>query len=213
MSAKKSTTKRATAKKSTESAKGKKSAKETKQPQSTADGPVELKDGTVLPRGAAMGTETATGQALVNEVREVPKGADRGSKNPIDGDIVADDKLGDNPKPQGLQAEPAVWTKNGTVEPGTLPSPSGPMPVAASTTTKEDADKKLEDHRALVASQFKDSNTKLTDEQIGRMSRAEVQAVAHDRGYEMPDAGTRVSRSAFKRAQAKDEFAVEPKKE
>lgn len=205
MTAKKTGGARKSAKKGTKAKKG----ATPKEPKSTASGPVDLKDGTVLPKGAAMGTETATGQALVNEVKEIPQGADRGSTREIDGGAPESD-LNGGAEPRGKQTEPAIWTKNGSIPPGTVPSPSGPMPVAAVVATQEEADKKLEEHKSLIESQFKNTSVRLSEETIGRMSRPELAAVAHDRGYDMPEAGARVSRTAFKRAQDDDEYAVDP---
>ena len=176
---------------------------------STRGGSVKTAAGSVLPRGAVMSPLTATGQALHEETKEIPQGEDRGSKLEIDGDIKPDSEGGG--EPQGLQAEPARFAVNGSVPPNTVPSPSGPVPIAAVAATPEDAQKRLEEHQKVIESQFKNSVEKLSEAKIGRMSRSELQAVAFDRGYDIPQAGSRVTRTAFKRAQDQDQYAVESK--
>lgn len=47
-------------------------------------------------------------------------------------------------------------------------------------------------------------HARLTDAQINKISRAELAAIATDRGYRINVAGTRVTREAFRAEQAKD---------
>jgi hypothetical protein len=46
--------------------------------------------------------------------------------------------------------------------------------------------------------------TRLTDAQIDKLSRAELAAIATDRGYRLNVAGARVTREAFRAEQKKD---------
>lgn len=172
--------------------------------------PLETSGGAVLPKGAAGGSGTATGTERINDTKGIPTGKDAGSTREIaGGNPVPDDQL-KGTKPKGLQAEPAVWALNGSLEPNTVSSPSGP--VVAQGATQEEVDKKLSDHRENVKAQIRPSHRKLTEEHLSRMTRAEVSAVARDRGYQIPDAGHRVSRAAFLRAQDEDEYAVDEDK-
>jgi hypothetical protein len=88
-------------------------------------------------------------------------------------------------KPIGKQAEAAIITPTGSVEPGTVPSPSGPVPAAAiaDDRLREEAVKRaaegIDDARRVV----KNSRRRFTEEDLRLMSPAEVRAVASDRGY------------------------------
>lgn len=158
-----------------------------------------------VPPTRATGAETATGTAIAAAEHDIPKGADRGSKvKPVGGEVKPD---ADGPqKPRGLQAEPAKFVSNGSLEPNTIASNSGPIPAVA---VARDAD-----HAAELVKQADESRTaalkgprtekKLSDATVQRLGSAELRAIAEKRGYQIGEAGTRVTRAAFIEAQAKD---------
>ena len=167
------------------------------------------KGGAVIPKGAATGSGTATGAELINDGKKIPTGADAGSKTPIAGGPPKPDDEAKGGKPQGLQAEPAIFTVNGSLEPHTLPSASGPQSASAGGGSQEEVQKKLDDHRELVESQIKRSHRKLDEVTVARMSRSELSAVAHDRGYDVGQAGSRVTRAKFLSEQDNDDRATD----
>lgn len=184
-------------------------------PGNVSSGPVTTPAGSTLPKGAQTGTSTATGQAMAEHKKEIPKGKEGGNKAKIVGAPTTGDLGIKSPafKPQGLQAEPAQFAVNGSIEAGMLPSNSGPVPAAALHNTAEAAEKALADHKDTVEKQIKHSYEKLSHAKISRMSRAELQSVGHDRGYDIPQNGARVTRAAFVRMQDEDELAVEGENE
>jgi hypothetical protein len=160
---------------------------------------------------AAKGTNTATG---VEE--EARSGAQderlEGTKKDHTGlpgteDIKPDFLEGQ--APQGLQAEPARFVTNGSLEPNMVASNSGPVPASAANFTPEageaavEAQIKAEDD--ALRARF-EQRQEIDEETISRMSAAEIRAVASDRGYTELDGimGRKQSRSAFLTAQKAD---------
>lgn len=158
-----------------------------------------------VPPTRAMGRGTATGEALVEaEGRELPTGKDRGSTAPGAGEATAP---GDAPK--GSQAKPAKFTSNGSLPNRQLPTPSGPVPASAIHKTKDAADQAVDQNsEAIDAAQegsYGIGGQRLSEATVGRLGRAELQAIAHTRGYGIdPMLGTRGTRNAFLRAQDGD---------
>jgi hypothetical protein len=91
---------------------------------------------------------------------------------------------------------------NGSVDPRTVGSPSGPVPVSTVASDTKTADAKLEERRRSVGAARKGiafEYEELSEEQLGRMSAAEIRAVGQTRGYEIPDiAGRRVATPSSK---------------
>lgn len=157
----------------------------------------------------AHGEGTATGQEYLQRQGKLDHHTEGsgGSDLEVEGNPQPD---ADGPqKPTGLQAEPAEWTTNGTIPPNSLPSPSGPVPAAALHSTKEAADKAVEDAYDAADQEFDErfaQRTEIDADTIGRMSGAEIRAVATDRGYKDVTGltGRKGSRSAFLKAQSED---------
>lgn len=163
---------------------------------------------TTVPPTRAVGSETATGLQLAHErgEQEVPKGAERGSQVEIEGGDPTPDAEGPQ-KPRGLQAESALFVSNGSISSTDVPSPSGLQPIGAVATSVEHGrqlveDKKREHQKFVSRSPRAEA---LEDAQVQTMGRAELKALGQQRGYDMPDAGTRATRAAFLAAQDKDQ--------
>lgn len=149
-----------------------------------------------VPPTRATGAESATGVAIAQQSAEIPQGEDRGSKvEPVGGQPKPD---ADAHAPTGAQAEPARFTSNGQLPHNTVPTPSGPVPVAAVAASQEHADKLVSDvnerHDAYVNRQL---HKRLSAETVRRLGRSELQAIAEQRGYDMPAGGMRISRESF----------------
>lgn len=165
-------------------------------------------EGALIPRGAAIGSNTATGQALHESERERPEnegsplGEPEGAFN-----IFEDHENSDE------QTAPARYAVNGQVENGMVPSNYGPVPVAAVARDADHAKELLDQHNENLRKQILRPRTKLTEAQISRASKQELRAIGISRGYDIPEAGSRVTREAFLRAQDEDENTVEAEKE
>lgn len=152
------------------------------------------------------GPQSATGMAIRDAAgeKEIPQGEDRGSKLEIVGDVKPDAEGGS--PPQGAQAEPARYTSNGQIPHDTVPSPYGAVPVGALAVTPEDAQKRVEEakatHEAFIAE--RSGQKRVPPETVRRLGRAELQAIAHRRGYDMEEVGTRRTRELFLKLQDED---------
>lgn len=163
-----------------------------------------------VPPTRQTGPESATGQAIrdANGEQEIPKGEERGSQVEIQGgDPKATLEGGD--KPRGMQAKPAIFSSNGEIPRNAVPTASGLVPVSTVANTQEEADaiveKREEDHKRYVERTV-DKHEELDAATVGRLGRAELRAIGEQRGYEMPEAGTRATRAAFLNGQSKDEL-------
>jgi hypothetical protein len=169
---------------------------------------------------APQGDGTATGVALQDlrgEHDERLKDLPGGSEQPIEGgdQIKPDYPPMKAAKPVGMQAEPAIYTSNGTLPVGHVPSPSGLVPAAAQGLTGKAAVdavdnslKSLADHAGRIS-----SNTPLSDSKIESISAAELRAIGHTRGYDLGEyAGARTTRRRFREAQKNDKGLDKPKK-
>jgi hypothetical protein len=165
-------------------------------------------ENTGVPPTRSTGPETATGQQIkwaAGEV-EVPKGAERGSQVEIaGGDPKPTIEGGDEPR--GLQAEDALFTSNGQVASDMEASPTGLQPIGANSATPEEAQKKIDqrkaDHQAYIERSPK--LERLDEPTIGRLGKTELRAIGLQRGYDMPETGTRAMRAGFIAAQDKDD--------
>lgn len=158
---------------------------------------------------------SATGQQIAweNGETEVPKGDERGSQLEIEGgDPTPTIEGGD--KPRGLQAEPALFVSNGQVPHDMVPSPTGLQPVAAVAGTPEEAkekiDQRVDEHQKYV-SRTQEKDRVLDEATVGRLGKAELRAIALQRGYDVPEAGTRAIRANFLRAQSEAGSSKGPK--
>lgn len=170
-----------------------------------------------VPPTRATGAESATGTAIAEARRDdVPQGEDRGSKVAIEGGEPQPDYLDDGTTNKNPE-EPAVFSSNGQILPGTAPSPSGPVSVSATGANAlggAEAGVKApdspsiqaqKDFNAQRAAAQEESKADVLDEQtISRLSKTDLRAIGHQRGYDMPDTGgTRTMRAAFLAGQSK----------
>jgi hypothetical protein len=173
---------------------------------SSSRGAKAKRSGNVVPPTRATGSESATGTALNQAHKEIPKGEKRGSTVPIVGGEPKPDADG----PQKLseaQKAPARFTSNGQIEENTVASPSGPVPVAVVARDQDHADELLEAkdkaHQDFI--ERRTSAKALDEHTINRLSRPELHAIGQQRGYELNETvGTRATRAAFLEAQRKD---------
>lgn len=155
-----------------------------------------------VPPTRATGVETATGTALAEPPRI--KGKERGSQTQIVGGEPKPDAL-NGAKPRGAQKEPAEFSSNGQVEHATVGTSAGPIPVSVVAKDQKDADRITEDNRRRAEAAAAKGGDRILDEAtVNRLGRPEISAIAHQRGYELPDGGGRVTRAAFLAAQGKD---------
>lgn len=166
-----------------------------------------------VPPTRATGAESATGmQIRAASGQEIPKGKEAGSQVPIDGGDPTPDHKGPQ-KARGLQAEPALFVSNGSIPHQAVASPSGLVGPAAVASTPEEAksmvDARVEEHTAFVERTV--TNKHLDEPTLARLGRAELAAIGTQRGYDMPEAGTRATRAAFARGQDADK-TIEGKK-
>lgn len=183
------------------------SGKNAKSQQGKSAGADASPEKTGVPPTRATGPETATGQQIkwaAGEV-EVPKGDERGSQVDIEGGDPTPTLEGGD-KPRGLQAEDALFSSNGQVASDMEASPTGLQPIGANSASPEEAKKKIEqrrtEHEAYVNRTPKVE--RLDDATINRLGRAELAAIGKQRGYSIPDAGTRATRAAFAAGQDSD---------
>lgn len=171
-----------------------------------------------VPPTRATGAESATGQALVDNTASVPQGEDRGSTVPIAGGAYSDWEIanGDGEATVGAQGEQARFTSNGQLPHNMIPTPSGAVPVGATSLSVEDAEERIRDvndaHDAYVNRGTE--RRKLSPQTVQRLSIPEIQAIAQQRGYDIPEfGGVRVMRQAFLDAQGGDDKVTkaEPK--
>ena len=159
-----------------------------------------------VPPTLATGAETATGTAIAQGAKQIPKGAKRGSTVEIVGGEPQPDADGPQ-KPRGDQAEPARFTSNGQIPEGTVASTAGPIPVSVIARDQDHADElldqKAEEHQAFLERRV--SGKRLDEHTNSRLTGPELRAIGQQRGYDINDtAGTRATRAAFSAAQSKD---------
>lgn len=168
----------------------------------------ELKDAVDAGR-TSPSTATATGLATHDRQGTDPREEEENENLSPDAEKIKPDAIATKGnKPIGAQKEPAKFTVNGSVPEGMVASTSGYVPVSAVARTQDEADTKLEEQAQNLSDSFRSttsSRQRISDEQIQKMSGAELRAVASDRGYDFSDAmGSRGTRAAFARAQEED---------
>lgn len=162
---------------------------------------------TGVPPTRARGPETATGQQIAWKSGEqtIPKGDERGSQTEIEGGEPTPTIEGGD-KPRGLQAEEALFVSNGQIASDMTATPTGLQPIGGQSASPEEAREKIEtrkqEHLAYVECTPKVE--KLDEATVSRLGRAEVAAIGKQRGYKIPDAGTRATRAAFLAEQGAD---------
>lgn len=167
-----------------------------------------------LDRSGAAQT-TATGQAKSflsgDEQKRIESLESRGSQVEIAGTPKADFAAAEGAQPEGLQAEQATFVANGTVDPNTVASPSGPVPMSAVTNNPQRAQQLKEAQlRTFSENRNRRGNQPIEEGRVNSMTAAELRAVANDRGYDLGNiAGARATRARFLRAQQKDETLQE----
>lgn len=160
-----------------------------------------------VPPTRATGAESATGAQIAHETgqQSPPKGAEAGSQVEIEGGDPTPDLKGPQ-TPRGLQAETAMFVSNGSISATDIPSPTGLQPVSNVATSVEHARElvktKKDEHAAFVNRSVKAK--RLDEDEVARMGRAELNAIGVQRGYDMPEAGTRATRAAFLAGQDAD---------
>lgn len=161
---------------------------------------------------APTGSGTATGQAIAQKSGEederISSLENRGSPQEVAGgdSIKADFAGGETSEPTGLQAEPAQFAVNGTLNPAMVASPTGLVPVGAVAASPEDAVRRVEENlRAQEdAARTRSALEPIDERLIDRLSAPELRAIAHDRGYDVGQSGGRVTRERFKQLQSED---------
>lgn len=147
---------------------------------------------------------SATGQAVARELGAEQPPEDRGAPDAPE----AEPDFMEGAEPKGLQAEPARFVSNGSLEPNMVASPSGPIPASSVTATREDAEQRVEDHLAehdRFVQQRSSQAKRLSQATIDRVGGAELRAIARQRGYDIVEGGNRTTRRAFAAAQNDDE--------
>lgn len=163
-----------------------------------------------VPPTRQVADSTATGMQIQHESGQqfIPKGKDAGSPVPIQGKEPEPDFLGKGNKPTGLQAEKALFVSNGSVPSDVVATPTGPQPIGAIATSPEHGEQLMKDHREqhqrFIDKTKAPARHRLDEATIGRLTRAELKAIGDQRGYDIPDAGTRATRAAFLRDQGND---------
>lgn len=142
----------------------------------------------------ASGVQPGSGTAAAIAAAGSPGGVETAGESPKTADEV--------------EAPAAVITPSGQIPHGMIPSPSGPMPAA--NIADPVAAQKAQDAALLSAHAHAQrglrGHRKLTREQLAGMGRAEIRAVATDRGYDLGEGGRRVSIANFLKAQDEDEL-------
>jgi hypothetical protein len=159
----------------------------------------------LLARSTA-GSTSASGQErdriLLGE--DIPSGKDRGSQEKIEGGAPKPDYPAHTaPKPTGAQAEPALMVRQGTLEIGLVPSPTGPIPAdRASALAIEPS--VLEASQTGTFGLKLDPAAPLSDELLETLDGATLRAVAADRGYLLPHGARGATRAVFREKQQAD---------
>lgn len=152
-------------------------------------------------QAATAGDASAVGQALADlngKEKERLEGHPRGAKDePLGAPHGGDFGEGTVQKPVGLQAVPAAWGPNGSIPAGMVASPSGHQPVGAVGATVEALE-------ATYGRQPVGDLNALDERTVNGLSGPELRAIGAQRGYTMPDSGSRSARRAFLDAQAAD---------
>lgn len=163
---------------------------------------------TGVPPTRSTGPETATGQQIkwAAGEQDVPKGDERGSQTEIEGGEPTPTIEGGD-EPRGLQAEDALFSSNGQIASDMEASPTGLQPIGAASASPEEAQEKIAkrkaDHQAYI--ERTPRLEQLDEPTIGRLGKTELRAIGLQRGYTMPETGTRAMRASFIAAQDKDE--------
>ena len=167
-----------------------------------------------VPPGSATATSQEVARILGHEDERL-KDAPGGSETPIEGGEPKPDAIATKGiKPVGLQKEASTFVGNGTVDiHNTVATNYGPAPIGVAATTADAA----EDVRAERKERFEAEQRgafaefeRIPEEVIGRMSAAELRAVAANRGYDIgPDMGRRATRARFLAVQADDNTLIE----
>lgn len=161
-------------------------------------------------QGVAPSSATAAGHAAAGSPEsQADKSQQKGGAGAED---AQPDATQPGQGPVGMQQEAAFFTRNGSIEGNSIPSPTGPVPAGLI------ADDKLREQAIQAARQGAvDSHAgqstgrfRLSEEAIVGMSPAELRAVAHDRGYRDIDGGRNAVRTRFIEAQKKDESLIDP---
>lgn len=178
-----------------------------KKQDSVPDAPVqsdEVREAILQKSSGGVGTAIGVIRKYDLEEAEIPQGEDRGSKLPIAGEFKEGDAW-EGAEPQGAQAQPAIITTNGTVPVNMIGTPSGPVPISAVESDPvrgaELIQERLDaDEKEILRTGY----ARLSRAKIASMSANELRAVASDRGYDIGQAGNRLSRQRFIKAQQDD---------
>lgn len=129
--------------------------------------------------------------------------------NPATGEHTGDEPENvpeaNDSKPIGDQARPAIMTPSGSLPVQNVATTSGPMPAAVVGDAK--VAEKLVAQRDVAARGRQDrAHRELTQDQIDGMTKAELRAVAYDRGYDIGEGGTRILRERFRQEMDGDDL-------
>lgn len=155
---------------------------------------------------AGVGSASAQAERQRLGLEETPSGKDRGSTLNAGQDDAVADAVAEGASPAGLQAEDAIFTRNGSVAGNLVPSPSGPVPISLTATDSDDAVERLEKRREELEQEQegRDPDRKFSEAEISQLDGGVLRAIAERRGYDLPGAGTRSARTAFLRQQGED---------
>lgn len=149
---------------------------------------------------------TASGLAALGS----PKGKETAESNDSNSGIEPD-AVKEGQGPIGQQQDAAFFTRNGSIPGNSVPSPSGPVPAS---TIPDEASRNaaVEAARAGAtrARQGRTGRFRISDEAAGRLSPAELRAVAHDRGYGGVEGGRQSILRKFLEEQKKDQGLEDP---
>lgn len=122
--------------------------------------------------------------------------------------VDGEDNLLNPRKNSEAQTRPAVFTSNGSLPHGHVPTPGGPAPVGV--LGDKAAQQAGVDAMVQGALKGPRQRRRVTQDLLDTMSKAEIRAVASDRGYDVPDASGRGPlKSAFLKAQEDDDSVEE----
>lgn len=157
--------------------------------------------------GTTPSSATASGLAALGS-----PGAKSTAKEPENAEGVVADAVKPGAPPFGDQTTAAFFTRSGSIPGNSIPSPSGPVPAStiADEATRDAAVKAARDGARSSHLAQRNGRLRISDEAAGRMSPAELRAVAYDRGYNGVEGGRASVLRKFLDAQKGDQSLQDP---
>lgn len=164
-------------------------------------------------QNSTAGAMTAVGRARDFHLGDQEDRTDKlpgGSEIPIAGgdSIKSDFAQHEVQEPTGAQAEPAIYTTNGTLPVNMVPSPSGLVPAGAVAGDPREALRRTQEALDAHADSVHRTGgyARLSRTQIETMGAGDLRSVASQRGYDLGEyAGSRATRRRFIAAQNDDD--------